>query len=162
MIYFIVYDTWIDTRDVHGGAVAADFWKSHRGSGAVAVGSGKNHRGSGAVAFFSRTLKNCMNLVEFQCLQMKHTETKWIWWTSTNISGLIQSQQWNSKKFFINHRGSGTVAVDFWKNRSGSGAATCFYKPSRRGSGRLSTAMDISDRYTCFDVHSLYWREKER
>jgi hypothetical protein len=29
-----------------------------------------------AAAFFSRTLKNCMNLVEFQCLQMKHPETE--------------------------------------------------------------------------------------
>ncbi len=51
-------------------AVAAGFGKNRRGSGAVAVGLEKNHRGSGAVAvaFFSRTLKNCMNLVEFQCL----------------------------------------------------------------------------------------------
>jgi hypothetical protein len=31
-------------------------------------------RGRGSI--FSRTLKNCMNLVEFQCLQMKHPETK--------------------------------------------------------------------------------------
>jgi hypothetical protein len=52
------------TRDVHGGAVAAGFGKNHRGSGTVAA------------AFFSRTLKNCMNLVEFQCLQMKHPETE--------------------------------------------------------------------------------------
>ncbi len=29
-----------------------------------------------AAAFFSRTLKNCMNLIEFQCLQMKHPETE--------------------------------------------------------------------------------------
>ncbi len=73
-------------------AVAAGFGKSHRGSGAVAVGFGKNRRGSGTVAvgfrknhrsssavaatFFSRKLKNCMNLVEFQCLQMKHAETE--------------------------------------------------------------------------------------
>jgi hypothetical protein len=67
-------------RDRRGGsgAVAAGFGKSYRGSGAVAVGFGKNHRGSGAVAaaFFSRTLKNCMNLIEFQCLQMKHPETE--------------------------------------------------------------------------------------
>jgi hypothetical protein len=27
-------------------------------------------------AFYSRTLKNCMNLAEFQCLQMKHPETE--------------------------------------------------------------------------------------
>ncbi len=59
-----------------GGAVAADFGRSHRGSGAVAVGFGKNHRGGGAAAFFSKTLKNCMNLVEFQCLQMKHPEAE--------------------------------------------------------------------------------------
>jgi hypothetical protein len=53
--------------------------RDRRGSGgAVAAGFGKNRRGSGvvAVAFFSRTLKNCMNLVEFQCLQMKHPETE--------------------------------------------------------------------------------------
>jgi hypothetical protein len=29
-----------------------------------------------AAAFFPKTLKNCMNLVEFQCLQMKHPETE--------------------------------------------------------------------------------------
>jgi hypothetical protein len=48
------------------------------GTDAVAVVFGKNRRGSGAVAvaFFSRTLKNCVNLVEFQCLQMKHPETE--------------------------------------------------------------------------------------
>ncbi len=34
-----------------GGAVAADFGRSHRGSGAVAVGFGKNHRGSGSIFF---------------------------------------------------------------------------------------------------------------
>ncbi len=62
-----------------------------------------------AAAFFSRTLKNCMNLVEFQCLQMKHPETEWIWWSSTNISGPIQSRQWNLEHFFENHRGSGAV-----------------------------------------------------
>jgi hypothetical protein len=40
--------------------------------------SQKNCRGSGAVAaaFFSRTLKNYMNLVEFQYLQMKHPEAE--------------------------------------------------------------------------------------
>jgi hypothetical protein len=61
-----------------GGAVAAGFGEIHHSSGAVAVGFGKNHRGSGAVAaaFFPRTLKNCMNLVEFQCLQMKHPDTE--------------------------------------------------------------------------------------
>jgi hypothetical protein len=57
---------------------ATGFGKSHRGSGTVVVGFRKNHHGNGAVvaAFFSRTLKNRMNFVEFQCLQMKHPETK--------------------------------------------------------------------------------------
>ncbi len=104
-----------------------------------------------AAAFFSRTLKNCMNLVEFQGLQMKHPETKWIWWTSTNISGPIQSQQWNSKNFFKNH--------------SGSGAVTFFNKRSRRG--RFSTAMDISavfsskNRFLCTEFRKkvLMWED---
>jgi hypothetical protein len=55
--------------------------RDHRGGdggGAIPAGFGKSHRGSGVVAtaFFSRTLKNCVNLVEFQCLQMKHPETE--------------------------------------------------------------------------------------
>jgi hypothetical protein len=76
--HFEVVTVLYRNRDVHGGAVAAGFGKNRRGSGAVAVGFGENHRGSGAVAvaFFSRTSKNCMNLVEFQCLQMKHPETE--------------------------------------------------------------------------------------
>ncbi len=41
----------VRTRDVHGGAVAAGFERSHRGSGAVAVGFGKNHRGGGSIFF---------------------------------------------------------------------------------------------------------------
>jgi hypothetical protein len=41
----------LSSRDVHGGAVAA------------------------AAGFFSRILKKCMNLVEFQCLQVKGSET---------------------------------------------------------------------------------------
>ena len=49
------------SRDVHGGAVAVGFRKIHRGSGS---------------SFSPRTLKNCMNLVGFQCLQMKHPETE--------------------------------------------------------------------------------------
>ncbi len=57
-----------------GGAVVAGFGKSHRGSGVVAVGFGKNHRGSGNIFF--EDIENCMNLVEFQCLQIKHPETE--------------------------------------------------------------------------------------
>ena len=57
-------------------AAAADFLKDHRGGGAAAAGFLKDHRGGGAAAaaFFSRKLKNCMNLIEFHCLQMKHSE----------------------------------------------------------------------------------------
>jgi hypothetical protein len=55
-------------RDGGGGATAADFLKNHRGSSAATAGFFKIHRGSGASAaafFFSRTLKKCMNLIEF-------------------------------------------------------------------------------------------------
>ncbi len=70
-----------DSRDVHRGAAAAAVAAAVAGSGAAAAeffkgltrrgsGSGrflKIHRGSGtaAAAFFSRTLKKCMNLIEF-------------------------------------------------------------------------------------------------
>jgi hypothetical protein len=69
MLFFFLWSQrcpWRRYRDRRGvgGSVAVGFRKKHRGSDAVAV------------AFFSRTLKNCMNLVEFQCLQMKHPETK--------------------------------------------------------------------------------------
>jgi hypothetical protein len=41
-------------------------FKIHHDSGAVVVNVLKIHRGSGAAAyFFSRTLKKCMNLIEF-------------------------------------------------------------------------------------------------
>jgi hypothetical protein len=40
-------------------ATAADILKIHRGSGAAAV------------AIFFRKLKKCMNLIEFQCLEVK-------------------------------------------------------------------------------------------
>ena len=59
------------------GAVAASFMKSRRGGGAAAV------------AVFSRILQKCINLIKFQCLQVKHPEIESISWTSTNISGPI-------------------------------------------------------------------------
>ncbi len=106
-----------------------------------------------AAAFFSRTLKNCMNLVEFQCLQMKHPETEWIWWSSTNISGPIQARKWNLEHFFWqpsrrqvykpSRRGSGAVRFFYKPSRQRRGSF--FYKPSRCGSGSFSAAMDISD-----------------
>jgi hypothetical protein len=40
------------TRDVHGGAAAADFLKNHRSSSAAAADFFKIHRGSDAVRFF--------------------------------------------------------------------------------------------------------------
>ncbi len=43
--------------------------RDRRGGGGAVAAAAQSH-------FFSRTLKNCMNLVEFQCLQMKHPETK--------------------------------------------------------------------------------------
>ncbi len=46
-----VREKLIGIGDVHGGAVAAGFGKTHRGSGAVAVGFGKNRRGSGSIFF---------------------------------------------------------------------------------------------------------------
>jgi hypothetical protein len=61
---------YICFRDVHGGAAAADFLINHRGSGRFF----KIHHGSGTFFknssrqrqhFFSRTLKKCMNLIEF-------------------------------------------------------------------------------------------------
>ena len=55
-IYKVSFSLYLSPRDVHRGAAAA--------AAAVAV----------AAAFFSRKLKNCMNLIEFQCLQMKHPE----------------------------------------------------------------------------------------
>jgi hypothetical protein len=56
----VVLGICISTRDVHGGAAAADFLINHRGSGAAgfskfivaAVDFLKIHRGSGAVASF--------------------------------------------------------------------------------------------------------------
>ncbi len=67
-----------------GGAAAVDFLQSHRGSGAAAAGFlkfiaaavdfCKIHGGSGRI--FLRTLKKCMNLIEFQCLQVKQPETE--------------------------------------------------------------------------------------
>ncbi len=60
----------VRTRDVHGGAVAAGFERSHRGSGAVAVGFGKNHRGDGSIFF-----EDIEKLHEFGRISMFKNET---------------------------------------------------------------------------------------
>ncbi len=88
---------------------------------------------------------------------MKHPETEWIWSSRTDISGPIHPWQWNLKKFFENHRGSGAARFFNKPSRRGSGAVAFFYKPSRRGSfffltprrgsGSSSAAMDISVTY---------------
>jgi hypothetical protein len=72
-------------RDVHGAAAVATaaaplprwrwrcgsgrFFKKSSRYGAAAADFLKIHRGSGAAAadFFPKTLKKCMNLIEFQC-----------------------------------------------------------------------------------------------
>jgi hypothetical protein len=75
-------------RDGGGGAAAADFLQNHRGSGAAAAGFLKFIAVAAwqrqifqkfiavAAEFFLRTSKKCMNLIEFQCLHVKHPETE--------------------------------------------------------------------------------------
>ena len=109
----------------------------------------KDHRGGSAAAFFSRKLKNCMNLIEFQCLHMKYSEIEWIWCSSTNISGSKRSRQWNSKYFLENHGGGGAAAVSLFYDASRQvffishrGAVGFFFK--HRG----AAAADCQPRWT--------------
>jgi len=132
MSYLVILFRWYWLNRLQRCPWQRQFFKNSSrqrcGSGRFFKNSSRQRSGGGRI--FLRTLKKCMKLIEFQCLQVKQPETEWIWWSSTNISGPIQSWQWNLEHFFKKHRGS----------------------------GNFSAAMDISDRLWWIGNKWL-WRE---